>query len=83
MKKYSEIINEATKEGTYRGYKYVKDQTKGPGEYGLWTIPDLYYRNHANKIEKGFISISMIQCREAIDTWYDFSEKVKNYKDEE
>lgn len=76
-----EFINEATTKGFYRGYEYVKDPTKTPGEYGLWTIPELYHRNFANKIEKGFKSVSMIQCREAINEWFDFSENVKKYKD--
>lgn len=62
---------------THRGYDIVKDISKSPGEYGLWWIPDLYYRDVANKISKGFKSVSIIQCREAIDYWYDFSEKIK------
>ena len=71
------FINESKTSDWYRGYEYIKDVSKTPGEYGLWTIPELYYRDFANKIEKGFKSISMIQCREAIDEWFDFSEKIK------
>jgi hypothetical protein len=80
---FNDYLNENLRTEWYRGYKYIKDPEKTPGEYGLWYIPDLYYRTSANKIDKGFKSVSMIQCREAIDEWYNFSEKVKKYKDDE
>jgi len=77
---FIDFINEANS-GWYRGYEYIKDITKSPGQYVLWFIPELYYRNFANKIEKGFKSVSMIQCREAIDEWFEFSEKIKIFKE--
>lgn len=42
----------------------------------------MYYRNYANKIEKGFETVSIIQCKEAIDEWFDFNLKVKEFIDE-
>jgi hypothetical protein len=79
---FIDFINEAKISDWYRGYEYIKDITKSPGEYGLWIIPELYYRDFANEIKKGFKSVSMIQCREAIDEWFDFSEKNKKIKEE-
>jgi hypothetical protein len=66
-------LYEATTEFWYKGFKCIKNLEKTPGEYGLWYIPELYYRKFGNKIEKGFETVSMIQCREAIDKWYNFS----------
>lgn len=75
-----EEYNEARTSAWYKGFEYKRNPDKKPGEYGLWFIPELYYRNFANKIEKGFETVSMIQCREAIDQWFDFNKKVKKYK---
>lgn len=79
--KFIEYINEETINFYYKGYQCLKNLDKGPGEQGLWIIPELYYRNFANNIEKGFETVSMIQCREAIDEWELFSNKIKNIKD--
>jgi len=80
-----ETYNESESEDVrvYRGYNIVKDMTKTPGEDGLWIIPDLYWRKFGNKIEKGFKTVSLLQCRQSIDEWFDYSQKVKAYKDDE
>jgi hypothetical protein len=64
----------------YRGFDIVKDTTKIPGEYGYWFVPELYYRKYANKVEKGFITVSITQGREAIDEWYEFSIEQNRFK---
>lgn len=79
MKTFYEYIKEATTEFFYKGFKCIKNIDKEPGEFGLWIIPELYYRKYGNKIEKGYDTISMIQCREAIDKWENFNKKVKKY----
>jgi hypothetical protein len=65
----------------YRGYIILKNKDIGPGADGLWHVPDLYYRDFANKIQQDFKTVSKLQCMEAIDYWYDFSENVKKIKD--
>lgn len=57
----------------YKGFDIVKDTEKSPGEFGLWNVPELYYREFGNKILKGFKSISITQCKEAIDKWEEFN----------
>lgn len=64
----------------YRGYQIVKDPTKMQGEDGLWSVPELYWRKFGNIIEKGFETVSIIQCKEAIDEWFYFSLKIKNIR---
>ena len=75
-----EFINEASDVRIYRGYEIIKNKDKTPGEYGLWSVPELYYRDFANKIVKDFQTVSITQGREAIDEWFDFNLKVKKYK---
>ncbi len=64
----------------YKGYKIVKNFDKSPGEFGLWYVPDLYIREFGNKIKKGFETVSIIQSKEAIDKWFNFNLKIKEYK---
>lgn len=64
----------------YKGYQILKSEGKTPGEYGLWYVPDLCHRQFANKIIRGFYSVSIIQCKEAIDEWFDFNIKVLEFK---
>jgi len=73
--------NESKDVRVYRGYDIVKDPLKTPGEDGLWSVPDLYWRKFGNKIEKGFPTVSILQCRQAIDEWFEYSQKVKLYKE--
>ena len=61
----------------YRNYEIIKNPLKTAGEDGLWSIPELYWMKYGNKIQKGFETISIIQSKEAIDKWFDFSEKTK------
>ena len=42
---------EATTEFHYRGFHCVKNPDKTPGENGLWSIPDLYWRDFGNKVD--------------------------------
>lgn len=64
----------------YRGYQMIKDLTLSPGAKGYWFIPELSYRKYGNKIEKGYLTVSMTQGREAIDEWFDFNQKISDYK---
>ena len=77
-----ERYNESKDIRWYRGYQLVKNPEKSPGEVGYWSVPDLYYRVFANKIEKGFDTVSIIQCKQAINEWFDFNIKVKQFKDD-
>ena len=76
-----EPLNESKNERWYKGYKIVKNLDKTPGEDGLWSVPDLYYRTFANKIEKGFETVSILQCKQSIDEWFDYSQKVKKIRE--
>lgn len=71
--------NELKDSRWYKGYEIKRNPEKSPGENGLWFVPELYYRNFANKIEKGFETVSILQCKQAIDEWLKFNLKVKNY----
>jgi len=73
--------NEARIQVTYRGFLMLKNSDLSPGAEGYWTIPDLYYRDFANKIIQGYDTVSITQGKEAIDEWYDFNQKVKIYKE--
>lgn len=79
---FTEYINEARNVAWYRGYEMVRNTDLSPGSQGYWFLPELYWRDFGNKIEKGFPTVSMTQGREAIDEWFDFSEKVGKYKSE-
>ena len=77
-----EKYNEAKNSYWYKGFEIKRNLEKKPGENGFWFIPELYYRNFANKIEKGFETVSIIQSKEAIDRWFEFNLKIKDFKDD-
>ena len=79
---FNDFLNEARVEVYYRGFIIIRNKELSPGSQGYWTIPDLYWRDFANKIEQGFPTVSITQGREAIDEWFDFSVKVSKYKSE-
>ena len=66
----------------YRGYKILRNAYIPNGADGRWEIPEL---NHiqigGNK--KGFLSVSKIQCVEAIDKWFNYNENLKNIVNDE
>lgn len=78
---FNHFITDAKTNLWYRGFEIKKNLDKSPGEDGLWFIPELYYRNFANKIVKNFETVSIIQSKEAIDEWIKFNIEVKKYKD--
>lgn len=77
---FKDFLNEARTSAHYRGYDMFKNLDLSPGSQGYWFIPKLYWRDFGNKIERGFPTVSMTQGREAIDEWFEFSEKTKKYK---
>jgi len=77
-----EKYNETKDSRWYKGFELKRNPERNPGDDGYWIVPELYYRNFANKIEKGFETVSIIQCKEAIDKWFEFNLKIKNFKDD-
>ncbi len=78
---FENYINEALNIRWYRGYQMIRNTEISPGSQGYWFLPKLYWRDFANKIIQGFPTVSITQGKEAIDEWYDFSEKVKKFKE--
>lgn len=60
----------------YRGFIVYRNAYIPNGADGRWEVPEL---NHiqigGNK--KGLLSVSKIQCKEAIDKWFDYNNRLK------
>ena len=65
------------KDYKYRGYKVCFNPEIGPGANGRWFVPDLHYFEFANKLKKGFYTVSKTQCQEAIDKYFNLNLKYR------
>lgn len=62
----------------YNGFTIYKNKTKGPGEDGLYFIPNILHIKFGNQITKGAETVSIIQSKEFIDRWKQFNIDHKN-----
>ena len=56
----------------YRGFDIVRNNHVPVGGYGYWEVPTLLVTGIGG-MKKGFLTVSIIQSKEAIDKWYDFN----------
>ena len=68
-----------SKDYFYRYFKIEFHPEILQGANGRWQIPDLLYFEYANKLTKGFKTVSKIQAQEAIDKYFDLNQKYKKY----
>ena len=60
----------------YRGFKIKRNQYVPNGADGRWEVPELHYIDIGG-VRKGFLTVSILQSREAIDRWYALNEQLK------
>jgi hypothetical protein len=56
----------------YRGFEIKRNAYLMPGAEGYWEVPELKYIGLGG-IKKGFLTVSIIQSKEAIDKYYDMN----------
>ena len=60
----------------YRGYKIKRNAYIPNGAYGKWEVVDLKYVDKGG-IKTGFLTVSIIQSKEAIDKYFDWNVKLR------
>lgn len=60
----------------YRGFKLRRNSYVPNGAQGRWEVPTLKYVS-AGGIKEGFLTVSILQCKEAIDKWFMINEQLK------
>ena len=70
IKVYDRVID-------YRGFQIVRNSYIPVGGHGLWEVPALKYIGIGG-IKEGFLTLSIIQSKEAIDKWYNFNMELEN-----
>lgn len=61
----------------YRGFEIKRNSYIPNGAYGRWEVPGLKYID-IGRIKENFLTVSIIQSKEAIDKWYHLNETLKN-----
>lgn len=61
----------------YRGFEIKRNSYIPVGAEGYWEVPELNYLT-VGGIKKGFLTVSILQSKEAIDKYYDFNMKLEN-----
>jgi hypothetical protein len=56
----------------YKGFEVKRNANVPVGADGLWEIPELKWFGKGG-MQKGFLTVSMIQSREAIDRYMEFN----------
>lgn len=69
IKAYNRVID-------YRGFEILRNGYVPNGADGRWEIPELNYITIGG-IKKGFLTVSIIQSKEAIDKWFSLNEELK------
>jgi len=69
IKAYDRVIE-------YRGFEIVRNSYIPVGAEGYWEIPRLKYFGIGG-IKKGFLTVSIIQSKEAIDKYYEFNKQLQ------
>ena len=60
----------------YRGYAIKRNAYVPQGAFGKWEVPDLKYLDKGG-IKTGFLTVSIIQSKEAIDKYFNWNLKLK------
>lgn len=60
----------------YRGYAIKRNVYVIDGSFGRWEVPNLKYVEKGG-IKTGFLTVSIIQSKEAIDKYFDWNVKLK------
>ena len=60
----------------YRGYEINRNAYVPQGAFGKWEVPALKYVDKGG-IKTGFLTVSIIQSKEAIDKYFDWNVKLK------
>ena len=60
----------------YRGYEIKRNAYVPQGAYGKWEVPTLKYIALGG-IKTGFLTVSIIQSKEAIDKYFNWNVKLK------
>jgi len=56
----------------YRGFNITRNNHVPVGANGYWEIPTLVHTGIGG-MKTGFLTVSIIQSKEAIDKWFDFN----------
>jgi len=68
IKVYDRIIE-------YRGFQILRNSYVPVGGVGYWEVPNLKYVGIGG-IKEGFLTVSIIQSKEAIDKWFELNQKL-------
>ncbi|MFW6225473.1 MAG: hypothetical protein ACOC3V_00775 [bacterium] len=60
----------------YRGFEIKRNSYIPNGADGRWEVPELHYIAPGG-VKKGFLTVSIIQSKEAIDKYYEFNIKLE------
>jgi len=60
----------------YRGYAIKRNSYVPSGADGRWEVPSLKYVDKGG-IKTGFMTVSIIQSKEAIDKYFEWNKKLK------
>ena len=61
----------------YRGYQIKRNAYVPNGGFGRWEVLGLKYIDKGG-ITENFMTVSIIQSKEAIDKWFDLNERLKS-----
>jgi hypothetical protein len=61
----------------YRGFEIKRNGYIPNGAHGRWEVPKLKYIDLGG-VKEGFLTVSIIQSKEAIDKWFMLNEELKN-----
>jgi len=59
----------------YRGYEIKRNAYVPQGAFGKWEVPSLKYVDKGG-IKTGFLTVSIIQSKEAIDKYFNWNVKL-------
>jgi len=65
-----------TRKIEYRGFDILKNSYVPAGAFGYWEVPKLRYMDKGG-LKEGFLTVSIIQSKEAIDKWYEFNHQLE------
>lgn len=62
----------------YRDFEIKRNSYVPNGAEGRWEVPELFYIAPGG-VKKGFLTVSIIQSKEAIDKYYSFNKQLQDY----
>ena len=60
----------------YRGFEIVRNNYIPVGAEGYWEVPNLYFLTIGG-VKRGFLTVSIIQSKEAIDRYFELNQQLK------